>query len=375
MQFTEFSNTPDKIKRLMGRNLHNQEGHPIWILKTLIYHFFDEEYRKLDNLSPIVPIENNFDRLCVPKDHPSRKKTDTYYVSETHVLRSHMTAHTAQRLSDGESYFLSCGDVYRKDETDRCHYPVFHQIDGVGRVPNGTDPSEELLSILSGLTEWLFPGQEYRVNPDYFPFTEPSYEIEVFHNGEWLEILGGGILHDEITGVDEKFWAFGIGLERLAMILFEIPDIRLFWSQHPRFLDQFNTVKTDLNFKPAKFKPFSDLPNQKKDISFWIPEDQLTTQSVDGTTSATADKEGDVIWTGENDFNEIIRHEAGDLVEYVKLMDEFYHKKKRKHSRMYTIMYSPIDPDMNNPAEFTELVNTIQMRIADRVGELNVEIR
>jgi phenylalanyl-tRNA synthetase alpha chain len=365
IQFTEYSNVPEKIKSKIGRNLHNQPGHPLEIVKKKIYEYFDTKgnFIKRDDLWPVVSIENNFDNLLTPKNHPSRSKSDTYYVSENYVLRSHMTAHDPVRLSNGEKHFLSVGDVYRKDEADRTHYPVFHQLDGVGQVPKGKNPTKVLLEVLGGLCEWLFPGQKYRVNDDYFPFTHPSYEIEVYHKGEWLEILGGGILQPQITkkaGVssDIQMWAFGVGLERLAMILFEIPDIRLFWSTHPRFLDQFSPGKI------VKFKPFSNLPSQKKDISFWINEKFLV-------------KDTDVLrWIQDNDFFEIIRGKSGDLVESVTLMDSFYHKKKKRHSRTYTILYRPVDPDMDNPSDFTNLVNEIQEKIRKTVQEkLEIELR
>lgn len=115
------------------------------------------------------------------------------------------------------------------------------------------------------------PSIECRWVDAYFPFTEPSYELEIFFNGKWLEVLGCGVMQQVILdanypgGTDKKAWAFGLGLERLAMVLFDIPDIRLFWSGDERFLRQFK--RGDLK---ARFKPYSKYPPCYKDMAFWV---------------------------------------------------------------------------------------------------------
>lgn len=135
------------------------------------------------------------------------------------------------------------------------------------------DVENDLKQLLTGLCKHLF-GQdiEMRWNADYFPFTTPSFEVEVKYMGNWLEVLGSGVVHDQVlvnAGInpDEKVgWAFGLGLERLAMILFSIPDIRLFWTRDNRFLSQFK------NGEISTFEPYSKYPPCYKDVSFWIPE-------------------------------------------------------------------------------------------------------
>jgi len=107
----------------------------------------------------------------------------------------------------------------------------------------------------------------------YFPFTSPSWELEIFWQGDWLEVLGCGVVTQKImknAGVpDQLGWAFGIGLERIAMLLFEIPDIRLFWSKDERFLSQFRGISENLqNLK--RFVPFSKYPACPKDVAFWL---------------------------------------------------------------------------------------------------------
>lgn len=135
------------------------------------------------------------------------------------------------------------------------------------------DVEEDLKNILTGLCRHLFGKDiEMRVNSDYFPFTEPSFEVEVKYMGNWLEVLGCGVIHDNVLinagiSTDETVgWAFGLGLERLAMILFSIPDIRLFWTFDQRFLSQFKEgeIKT--------FEPYSKYPPCYKDVSFWLPK-------------------------------------------------------------------------------------------------------
>lgn len=164
------------------------------------------------------------------------------------------------------------GDVYRRDAIDATHYPVFHQMEGV-RVfgPDATTEQvvADLKAKLEGLARLLFGDVEMRWIDAYFPFTEPSLELEVFFNGQWLEVLGCGVMQQQILDGNgqpgKKAWAFGLGLERLAMILFGIPDIRLFWSDDERFTKQFKAgdIKT-------KFAPFSKFPPCYKDVSMWI---------------------------------------------------------------------------------------------------------
>ena len=116
----------------------------------------------------------------------------------------------------------------------------------------------------------LFGDVPMRWNDDYFPFTEPSFELEVYYNDAWLEVLGCGVIHPEVLDNAElsgkQGWAFGLGLERLAMVLFGIPDIRLFWSTDPRFQSQFTDGKI------TTFFPYSKYPSCYKDVSFWLPE-------------------------------------------------------------------------------------------------------
>ena len=171
-----------------------------------------------------------------PSDHVSRRPTDTYYVNAKHVLRTHTTAHQRQLLLEGPAQWLVSGDVYRRDAIDATHFPVFHQVDGVRLFPAGTSPEQaesDLKATLEKMARGLFGGDvETRWREDYFPFTHPSWELDVKFQGEWMEVLGSGLIHPTILKSvnlrDRIGWAFGLGLERLAMVLYKVPDIRTF---------------------------------------------------------------------------------------------------------------------------------------------------
>lgn len=157
-----FTNINSAIWDKTFRKLHNKQNHPINIVKNHIYKFFDNtgyDFSKFDNLDRVVSVYDNFDSLLIPHDHPARSKSDTYYLNSDKVLRTQTSAHQVQLLKKGETSFLVTGDVYRKDEIDKYHYPVFHQLEGVRLCDN---PEIESKKILSELIEYLFPNAEYR---------------------------------------------------------------------------------------------------------------------------------------------------------------------------------------------------------------------
>ena len=358
-------NIPEKILNLVNRNLHNQDHHPIKIIKELIYQHFDEVLpgmTKHDNLEKFVSTEYNFDKILVPKDHPCRSTSDTYYSKPDQVLRTQTSAHQAELLEKGETRFLVTGDVYRKDEIDRSHYPVFHQMEGVYLVNDDQNPETELMKVLSTLIEKLFPNHTYRYNGDYFPFTNPSFEIEVEMNGEWVEVLGCGVIQSKIletTGHSgKKGWAFGLGLERLAMILFKIPDIRYFWTEDSKFLDQFK------NGEITVFQEYSNLDSVNRDLSFWIKDQALT--EVSGIKD----------WINQNDFYDLVRDLGSDYIELLDRWDVFFHPKKGMLSHCYHIHYKPVDTKITNPAEFKVIVDELHKKIVDEIEKkLDVIVR
>lgn len=194
----------------------------------------------------------------------------------------------------------------------------------------------------------------------YFPFTSPSWELEVFWQGDWLELVGCGVVKQELpinAGVPDRIgWAFGIGLERIAMLLFSIPDIRLFWSTDSRFLSQF----TPAEFK--RFLPFSRHPACYKDVSFWL---RSSSNSAGGGSGSNAQD------FHENDVMEIVREVGGNLVEDVKLVDQFSHPTSGRKSLCYRINYRSLERTLHN-AEANDIHLAVKQGLTEKLG---VEIR
>eukprot|EP00878_Enallax_costatus_P002803 GHUV01002995.1.p1 GENE.GHUV01002995.1~~GHUV01002995.1.p1 ORF type:complete len:449 (+),score=125.42 GHUV01002995.1:175-1521(+) len=355
------NNVTEYIYSRMGINLHHQPHHPIGIIKQAIYNYFINkhpgEFTTFDDMFPVVTCEANFDEILIPADHVSRQPNDTYYVSSDKVLRCHTSAHQAELLRKKLGGFLVTGDVYRRDSIDATHYPVFHQMEGV-RVFSPADweaagmdatafAEKELKSSLEGLAKHLFGDVECRWVDAYFPFTEPSFELEIFFKGKWMEVLGCGVMEqvilDKNYGEGHKAWAFGLGLERLAMVLFDIPDIRLFWSDDDRFLKQFKAG--DLK---GKFKSYSKYPPCYKDMAFWISPEFT-----------------------ENNLCELVRGIGGDLVEEVQLIDNFTNKKTGRTSHCYRITYRSMERSLTD-----DEINELQAQVRAGVAEqLKVELR
>lgn len=334
-------------KRIL--KLHNNPNHPICQLKEKIQYYF-RDFEIFDNLDEVVSLKDNFDDLLIPDNHPARSINDTYYVDKGHVLRTHTSAHQNQMLRQAYKKFIVTGDVYRKDTIDKTHYPVFHQMEGVKIVPEGTDPLVDLKSNLEGLINYLFPGKEYRFLDDYFSFTDPSLQIEVKQEDGWMEVLGAGVIQPQILkncGVNGTGWAFGLGIDRLLLSYCDIPDIRYLWTNDSRFINQF---KNGL----VKFKEYSKFPPVLKDISFWVNNYHETIEKM---------------WVEHNSFCEIIREVGKDLIEDVSLIDKY--NKSEKTSLAYRITYRSNDRTLLN-SEINEIQENIRKGIAKI---LDVELR
>ena len=232
----------------------------------------------------IVSVRVGFDLFDFPADHPARSRSDTYYVDNSNILRTHTTVmwyyylkdeNVKKRMSAGEPVGAFCyGKVYRRDELDRHHMNVFHQIDGWYLAPKEKDmiTVNELQEALSGFAKAVFGSDvQVRFNDDRFPYTHPSIEMEVnvgnpstSLGARWLEVAGAGVVKGSVLekfGVDSSKWngwAFGPGLERLAMISMELPDIRLLWSQDERIKKQLKLGQ--------KFQEVSKYPPIARDI-------------------------------------------------------------------------------------------------------------
>jgi phenylalanyl-tRNA synthetase alpha chain len=198
----------------------------------------------------------NFTALNIPEDHPARAMHDTFYIDEQHVLRTHtspiqiryMQAHVEKhkhQLTMPDIRIIAPGRVYRVD-SDATHSPMFHQVEGlwVGERVSFADLKGVIADFLQNYFETS--DMQVRFRPSFFPFTEPSAEMDMSWKGGWLEIGGCGMVHPNVlkhVGIDsEKYigFAFGMGVERLAMLRYGVNDLRLFFENDLQFLKQFN---------------------------------------------------------------------------------------------------------------------------------------
>jgi len=187
----------------------------------------------------------NFEALNVPEDHPAKDMHDTFYLKESGLLRTHTSPVQIRTMENkNPPHRIICpGKVFRKD-SDLTHTPMFHQIEGLV-VEEGASFAQ-LKGLLNDFLEDFFGREvELRFRPSYFPFTEPSAEADIKWDKSWLEVLGCGMVHPNVlkmVGVDAKKYsgfAFGLGVERMAMLKYDIPDLRLFFENDYRFLKQF----------------------------------------------------------------------------------------------------------------------------------------
>jgi phenylalanyl-tRNA synthetase alpha chain len=202
----------------------------------------------------------NFEALNIPKDHPARDMQDTFYVSDSTLLRTHTSPVQIRTLRAAAGRapvrIIVPGRVYRRDVADASHSPVFHQVEGLA-VDRHITMADLKGTVALFAREMFGPGSTIRFRPSFFPFTEPSAEVDVrcfMCAGEgcrlckqsgWLEIGGSGMVHPQVLrngGYDPEEvtgWAFGMGIERIAMLRYGVDDLRLFFDNDVRFLRQF----------------------------------------------------------------------------------------------------------------------------------------
>jgi phenylalanyl-tRNA synthetase alpha chain len=193
----------------------------------------------------------NFTALNIPEDHPARAMHDTFYIDEKHVLRTHTSpvqVHYMQNALKDKSgpplKIIAPGRVYRVD-SDATHSPMFHQVEGLWVDEEVSFAN--LKGVVQDFLQRFFERDDLQVRfrPSFFPFTEPSAEMDMSWNGGWLEIGGCGMVHPEVfrhVGIDSERYrgfAFGLGVERLTMLRYGVNDLRLFFNNDMRFLQQF----------------------------------------------------------------------------------------------------------------------------------------
>ena len=221
--------------------------HPINQVKDYLINMLAQMgFQEVDG-PEIESEEFNFDMLNIKKSHPARQMHDTFYVEDkSYVLRTHTSPVQIRSMlkSKPPLAFTSAGKVYRKDD-DATHLPMFHQVEGIYVDENVTFAN--LKDLIHQILHNLFgKNVEIRFRPSYFPFTEPSAEVDILsENGKWLEILGCGIVNPvvlENCKIDSNKYsglAFGLGVERIAMLQYGVNDIRDFYKSNLDFLSQF----------------------------------------------------------------------------------------------------------------------------------------
>ena len=232
---------------LPGRNSAVGGVHPVTQTIRRIEQFFGDLGFSVKEGPEVEDGFHNFDALNIPANHPARADHDTFYFTPSTMLRT-QTSGVQIRTMEVEKpplRIISPGRVYRNDY-DQTHTPMFHQVEG---LMVDTDVSfTQLKGILEDfLTHFFEESLQVRFRPSYFPFTEPSAEVDVMgKDDKWLEVLGCGMVHPNVlkaVGIDpEKYtgFAFGMGVERLTMLRYGVTDLRAFFENDLRFLKQFN---------------------------------------------------------------------------------------------------------------------------------------
>lgn len=343
-----------RIKRYLSMpDLSRTSGSPLSeIVKRVTNLPILKDFYDID-IPEVISTDILFDLFNFSTDHPARSKSDTYYIDDKHVLRTHDTVmwyyflnlpEIKEKITKKESFGVMCyGKVYRKDEIDRHHMNIFHQMGGLYLIPNDKKvlTLDDLKAVLSEIVRSIF-GQNtnFRFNVDTFPYTDPSLEVEVEINGKWIEILGGGMPRPTVLkqfGVEDyNGWAFGFGLERLAIISMQLPDIRLLWSEDPRVTKQLKLGQ--------KFVEVSKYPPVVRDISFIVPNTFVP-----------------------NDYFDLVRELVPDLIEEVRLIDKYENANKLgggNVSYAYRITYRSLDKTLTS-----DEVNVLHKKIEEATAK------
>ena len=235
--------------KLLSRYVSVNQGsyHPINQTKDYLISYLESlGFQHIEG--PEIESEKyNFDMLNIKESHPARQMHDTFYIeNKSFVLRTHTSPVQIRAMLGNQPpfSFISSGKVYRKDD-DSTHLPMFHQLEGIYVDENVS--FSKLKGLIFNIINHLFDDiSDIRFRPSYFPFTEPSAEVDIKNkDGDWLEILGCGIINPivlENCDIDSKKFsglAFGLGIERIAMLKYGVKDIRDFYKSNLDFLEQF----------------------------------------------------------------------------------------------------------------------------------------
>ena len=241
---------------LFDENLSIGALHPITITMDKIIEYFLSQNFSIENGPLIEDDFHNFEALNLPKYHPARDMQDTFYTSDNHLLRTHTSPVQIRTMQNEKPpiRMIVPGAVFRRD-FDLTHTPMFHQIEGLVVEKGNKVSFANLKYILEDFLRYMFGDVKVRFRPSFFPFTEPSAEVDiscifckghgcrVCSNTGWLEVLGSGVVDPNVFKFvgyeDVSGYAFGLGVERFAMLLHGVPDLRSLFEGDIRLLEQF----------------------------------------------------------------------------------------------------------------------------------------
>jgi len=234
---------------LPGKNISMGSRHPISITINQITSILSNHGFTSVSGIEIEDEFHNFEALNIPDTHPARDMHDTFYVSDDKLLRTHTSSVQIRSMLSNKAplKIMTPGKVYRCD-SDPTHSPMFHQIEGL-HIDKNVNFCHLKGVLINFIKEFFGKDMEIRFRPSYFPFTEPSAELDIKFKGKWLEVLGCGMVHPNVLSnvkINTKQYsgfAFGLGVERLAMLKYDIVDLRMFYENDISFLSQFKGLK------------------------------------------------------------------------------------------------------------------------------------
>lgn len=230
-----------------GKRLERGHLHPLTLVQNKAIDIFSSMGFEVAEGPEVETEYYNFDALNIPKNHPARDMWDTFWLKNGKLLRTHTSPVQIRYMEANQPPFriIAPGRIFRYEATDATHEAQFYQLEGlmVGK--------KITFANLKAVMETFFRGFfgdkniEVRLRPSYFPFVEPGVEVDIKYKGKWMEIAGAGMVHPKVlenVKIDPREWqgfAFGMGIDRLAMIKYKIDNVRLFYGSDLRFIKQF----------------------------------------------------------------------------------------------------------------------------------------
>lgn len=375
-----------RILRLLDMpDLSEIKNHPVELIVNKVVNA--ESFNEFDivRIPEIVSEYETFDLFDFSEDHVARRSSDSYFVNkserkdESLLLRPHTSVMWYYYLlkwvgkekleKEKEVKALSWGKVYRVDDLDKTHHECFHQIDWLRLVSKDKEiVSQETIEIvLVQLIKAIFwEDVQYRINPENYPYTYNSLEIEVMYWWKWLEVVWAGIVNPIVLknlwlDPEQYNWrAFGFWIERLAMIMKKVPDIRLFWSNDKRITSQWKNLETQYN-------EVSNMPATYRDISMIVPKGKFIPSEKEmewGKISKIKIQDESSLF----EIASLARDISPELIEEIKIVDVFENDNKLgkdNKSVSIKISFRAIDRTLTN-----EEINSIYFAIREKIANI-----